>query len=242
MEAADDVCYAIIDIEDAIELGILRIDYISEKISEIITKISERMSKDEEGISKDSDMAQFYSCTITTLENVKITLNDNKDNNILSTRRVMAKYRSPLMNLLTNQIAYAFIENYKKIMGGTLRGDLIENCTNKIPEIILGEFKNIAKNIIFNHPLKNEFEVGCNSTIGVLLNSFLLAADDICSNGRGNISIRNRQILSLMSHHTQISDNDGHYIAYLKALDFVSGMTDNYASYLSKQLHGIFSS
>ncbi len=240
MEAADDICYTMIDIEDAIELGILRIS----DISKLIGYIYDEISVAEKDISKDSDVnkdiKEFYSCTKITLEHVKNTLDEHSVSNELSPRRVMAKYRSPLMNLLTNQISYTFIENYKKIMAGSLEGDLIENSSSKIPMIIINKFKKIAEEIIFNDTMKNEFEVGCNSTIGVLLNSFLLAADDICTNGDNGLTNRNQQILKLMSHHTKISENDGHYIAYLKALDFISGMTDNYASYLSKQLHGIF--
>ncbi len=237
MEAADDVCYAMIDIEDAIELGILRVA----DILVLITEIAEKISSYRKDVSTDSDIEKLYSCTEKTLARIKKTLSENEGSNSLSPRRLMAKFRSPLMNLLTNQITYAFIENYKAIMTGSLVGELINNSSSKIPKIIVSRFKDIAKDKIFSDTIKNEFEVGCNSTIGVLLNSFLKAAADISTNGWENTSRRNKQILNLISLHCKIYENDGHYIAYLKALDFISGMTDNYASYLSNKLNGIFS-
>ncbi|MGR6871066.1 hypothetical protein ACU6U9_01890 [Pseudomonas sp. HK3] len=144
------------------------------------------------------------------------------------------------MNLLTNQIAISFLENYEEIMKGSLEKDLIDSSDNPILKTILREFKQIAKEKIFEDRIKTQYEVGFNTAIGVLLESFFMAADDLVSNGRSKITTRSKQVLSLMSHHTEITDNDDHYNAYLKVLDFISGMTDNYASYLSKQLHGVF--
>ncbi len=230
MEAADDICYAMIDIEDAMELGIIGINDIEGIMKEIFNKVDE--------IEKTKDSCQLLTCSLNSINSTIEILKTKK--NQPSTRRIMAKYRSRIMNLLTNQVASGFLENYKEIMEGSLSDELIIKSSKKIPYIIINRFKEIAKNKIFNDSRIIEFEVGCSSTIGVLLDSFIKAADDKISNG-GNMSIRSKKILKLMSSHTKISDEDDHYIAYLKALDFVSGMTDNYASYLSKQLHGIFS-
>ncbi len=230
MEAADDICYAIIDVEDAMEMNILSVD----DIINLLRKIKKEMKKEIKNKKKEN---KLNSCAKDRLNQAIEVLKNSKG---LSVRRSMAKYRSPLMNLLTNQIAISFLENYEEIMKGSLEKDLIDSSDNPILKTILREFKQIAKEKIFEDRIKTQYEVGFNTAIGVLLESFFMAADDLVSNGRSKITTRSKQVLSLMSHHTEISDNDDHYIAYLKVLDFISGMTDNYASYLSKQLHGVF--
>mgnify|MGYP001942320795 CR=1 FL=1 len=252
MEAADDICYAIIDIEDAIELKIINIRDIKRVIENIITDIKCKGTERNNLIEKNSGECQLTNKTINVLTDISTLLQsviDNLDSNNskckkeqgLSIRRVIAKYRSPLMNLLTNLVANAFIENYQDIMKGTLKNDLIKNSKWSTAEIIVSKFKDLNFDQVLTDPRINELEVGCNSTIGVLLESFFKAADDICSNNEKDISVRSKKVRNLMSHHTKITNDDNHYTAYLKVLDFISGMTDNYASYLSKQLHGIFS-
>ena len=238
MEAADDACYSIIDLEDAIELNIIT----KKELDTILTKLEGEIKKLE---AKSNYIAELHSSpiqrAISEIQNMKLILNQNSDNSHTepSLRRRLAKYRSPLMRLLTNDIIQTFIIHYESIMQGNVNDDLI-SLEESISRVIVSEFKKVAKEKIYTSSRKLELEVGFYSTMNVLLDGFINAANEYCNNGFDKISIRNQKILSIMSHHTKLQPKDTHYTAYLKVLDFISGMTDNYAAYLSKQLNGTF--
>lgn len=229
MEASDDACYSIIDLEDAIELNIINIYQMKDLLASIYEEIEmESLKNKERGI---------YGCVLSTIEEAKNSL-ENKDE--YSTRRHLAKYRSSLMQVLTNLLAHSFLENYDEIMMGKLSGDVIENSNLKVCNIIVNSFKSFAREKIYKTARVSEFGVGCNSTMRVLLDSFFRASDEMCTHRGRGLSVATSKTINLMSTHTKIDEKDDHYTAYLKSLDFISGMTDNYATYLAKQFQGNF--
>jgi dGTPase len=52
------------------------------------------------------------------------------------------------------------------------------------------------------------------------------------------LGYRSQKIISLMGIHAPAEDWPL-YDSYRRALDFISGMTDNYASYLARQIGGV---
>ncbi|NVK02810.1 MAG: deoxyguanosinetriphosphate triphosphohydrolase, partial [Oceanospirillaceae bacterium] len=52
-----------------------------------------------------------------------------------------------------------------------------------------------------------------------------------------NLCYRSEKIMSLMGIHAP-APSDSLYASYMRALDFISGMTDSYASYLARQIGG----
>lgn len=78
-------------------------------------------------------------------------------------------------------------------------------------------------------------EVGAYTTLETLLNAFCSAA---LEQSRGQtLSFKNRRILDLMGNHAPHTDMSL-YQAFLRVVDFVSGMTDSYAVKMSHEMTG----
>lgn len=97
--------------------------------------------------------------------------------------------------------------------------------------------KQFAKERIFAHPRKVELEIGAYDVIGRLLRKLVPAAYQ-WHQDKDNISRETSMLMDLVGTKN-IPDNASLYDVLMSVIDFVSGMTDNYALYLSKQFGGM---
>lgn len=205
MEAADDICYAILDLEDAIELNILTFDAIKPILLQLCGD-----AEFEDGI--------FYSQA--------------------SARRKISALRGKAMENMVNSAVAAFTKHYSSIMAGQYQGELLLDGDSGVKEG-LSAAKALAKNQIFPDTRKTELEVGAYSCLGILLEAFCHAVFEQYQNGSAEgLSYRSEKIMSLMGIHAP-DPSWTLYHAYMRALDFISGMTDNYAAYLARQIGGL---
>lgn len=202
MEAADDICYKILDIEDALELNILRINDV---------------------ISTFKDLAEDDSIT------------DIGDK--YSVRKRITQFRSGAIDNLIKRTVEIFEENYDGIMSGDFEDDLISRIQGRCKHGI-DEAKEITNKDIFSNRRKIELEVGSYASIDIILNAFIQAINDFVKVGdKEKLSFRSKRILDLMQD--DLPDTiDSHYHGYMLVADFVSGMTDNYATFIAKQING----
>ena len=125
---------------------------------------------------------------------------------------------------------------------GTLRGDLISLCALPARELVEGA-KQLAKTRVFEHPRKLELEIGAFQVIGTLLDSLVEAAAAFARDDTSNFRLQ--RIIQLIGPHTfppgleQLNETERRYQCILRAVDFLAGMTDNYATYLAKQFNGL---
>lgn len=98
--------------------------------------------------------------------------------------------------------------------------------------------KRVARERVFPNTRKAELEVGAYTTLGVLLDAFCDAVYELHRKGEGKVGYRSEKILRLMGIHAPDADQSL-YTGYRRVLDFISGMTDNYASYLARQIGGV---
>ena len=99
---------------------------------------------------------------------------------------------------------------------------------------------------MFAHPRKVELEIGAYNTIATLLNVICHATDELLGAGAAS-NFRSSRVLELIGPNTfdpRIRDqktcpNTRRYRALMRVLDFVSGMTDNYATHLARQFSGM---
>ncbi|MFY0677802.1 MAG: deoxyguanosinetriphosphate triphosphohydrolase [Neptuniibacter sp.] len=204
MEAADDICYAILDLEDAIELNILSF----EEIKPILLKLCGDTSFDDEILSTPA-----------------------------SARRKISALRGKAMEYMVGSAVQAYMDNQDAIMSGQYKGELLSDGEPSVREG-LQEAKSLAREKVFPDTRKTELEVGAYSTLGVLLEAF---CDAVFENHRlqgQDLSYRSERIISLMGIHAPDPELPL-YNAYMRALDFISGMTDNYAAYLARQIGGL---
>jgi dGTPase len=203
LEAADDICYAILDLEDAIELHILTFD----DVKQILLLMCGDLDFDD---------------AIFTTE--------------ASARRKISALRGKAMENMVNSVVTTFIAHYDTIMAGKYNGELLLDGDQLVREGILTA-KRVARERVFPDTRKAELEVGAYTTIGILLDAFCDAIYDLHIRGESRAGYRSQKILRLMGIHAPRNEPTLYY-AYRRMLDFISGMTDNYATYLARQIGG----
>jgi dGTPase len=202
MEAADDICYAIIDLEDGMEIGMLTYAAVETQLI---------------AICGDSDLLRREVAAAP------------------SPRRKVSLLRSKAINRCVQEVAAIFVKHYQKLLNGTLQQDLLSLCPTYLREGILSA-KELARKEIFSARRKVEVEVGSFSCLDILLGAFCNAAYQL-KVGSG-LSFRNQRILDLMEYN-EPEKGWPLYESYLRVLDFIGGMTDNYATYLAQQIGGV---
>lgn len=204
MEAADDICYAILDLEDAIELNILSF----EEIKPILLQL----------------------CGDTSYE-------DDIFSTAASSRRKISALRGKAMEFMVGSAVQAYMQNQEAIMCGEYTGELLSDGDLGVRDG-LNKAKSLARDRVFPDTRKTELEVGAYTTLGVLLEAFCDAVYENYSLQGHGLSYRSERIISLMGIHAPRPELPL-YKAYMRALDFISGMTDNYAAYLARQIGGL---
>ena len=211
MEAADDFCYGIIDLEDGLEMGILNWSEIYELLHPVI-----------------ADSPQ-----LAHLERTLAKVNDG---------RKPALLRGKVLDAFINAGTEAFIKNQSAFLRGEVDGDLISLCDPKVRDAVQAA-KDLAKRKIFNHSRRVELEIGAYTVIGTLLTTICGAV--YASLGEPRLmTYKDNRVMALMgdnNFHPSVSKRDKNYryLALMAVIDFISGMTDNYATNLAKQFNGL---
>ena len=92
--------------------------------------------------------------------------------------------------------------------------------------------KQLARERVFPDTRKAELEVGAYTTLGVLLNAFIEAVWEVNTLPPEDLGYRSQKIMNLMGIHAPEPDLSL-YDCYIRALDFIGGMTDHYATRLA---------
>lgn len=205
MEAADDFCYGLIDLEDGLEMGLLHWDDIFEIIRPVIK--STELPELERNLGK------------------------------ISTGRKPGFVRGKVIDAYIEAGVEAFMANEKAFLQGRVDADLISLCRPEI-RIAVEEAKRYAKERIFAHPRKVELEIGAYDVMARLLSKLIPAAYSWHRSGGKPPEKENRMLIDLVGEKNLPVDGSL-YQVFMAVIDFVSGMTDNYAVYLSKQFSGM---
>lgn len=202
MEAADDICYAILDLEDGIEIGMLPY----EVVEPLLLKI----------------------CGGRELLELELGAAPSQ-------RRKMALLRGKAIDRCVREVADAFVRQHDRLLTGVYQGDLLNDCPGFIREGI-AEAKKLAREKIFNARHKVEIEVGAFTCLDILLDAFCNAAYQLKVSPQ--MPFRMQRILDLMEYNAPKKEWPI-YQTYRRVLDFIGGMTDNYATYLAQQVGGM---
>lgn len=202
LEAADDICYGLIDLEDGIEMDLLRYQEVEDLLRPLLE--------------------EQWQVVEPELEHA-----DNQ-------RRRLQILRGLAMEVMVNAVSHAFVRHEAELLAGTLKGDLIDYCSPVIHQVV-NNAKQMARERIFRDPRKLSVEIGSYSTLGTLLEAFLSAVRERILDGEA--TFRNQRVLELMGRSAPAADWTL-YEAYMRAIDFISGMTDNYAAQIARQFSG----
>lgn len=141
VEAADDICYQIMDIEDAHKLNILSFNNVKDLLLGIFN--TETDSK--------------------WLDKINQTLNEVVDEN-----EKVAFLRAMAIGKLTNECSAQFTENYNAIMQGHLEQSLFNLLSSHLQNA-MGTIKEVSREKIYNHRAVVEIELAGYKIIGTLL-------------------------------------------------------------------------
>lgn len=207
MEAADDICYAILDLEDAVEIGILSVQ-------------------------------EFEAVVHPVLEPEKLRAPQGADRrNPDIIRRYCAAMRGMVIGKCVEEFAATFMRHQQSILEGALPGgskDLLDLVSGDISSLLKGA-KDLAGERVYRHRSKVEKEVAAYPCLHLLLDTLVPAAYAFCSGHA--LTTRQRTQLALLERPLQ--DGESHYSAYMKILDYIGGMTDNYAAKLASEISGV---
>ncbi len=203
VEAADDICYSILDVEDAIELGILGF----------------------------ADVRGLF----LMLCNGEVDIDQEYRENQGNFRDFLSSIRGRAIQNLVETIADVFTQQYDAIMKGELNQSLL-SLSKADPVQGIRMAKRLGKERIYPDRRKTELEVGSYTALSTVLEAFIPGVYQYRKTGIE--SYRAERIVRLMGK-SKIDAAPNLSEAYHQVLDFVSGMTDNYATYLARQIGGL---
>ena len=144
MEAADDICYLVLDMEDAHKLGIISTNAIEDCFLAFFDPNKEQSSFEHKNLA--------YS-----------QVNDTNER--------MAFLRAMLINKLVNCVSDIFVDNYDAIMEGTFEKSLISHLP-EFEKQALEQCRATSVSHIYRHPSVVKIELTGFNVIGTLMNDF----------------------------------------------------------------------
>jgi len=147
VEAADDICYQIMDIEDAHKLKILS----TEETKELLFQFYDAKSEQDK------------------LDKIQSTCIEVTDTN-----EQIAYIRAGVIGKLAGECVRVFMDNYSEIMQGTFEGSLIKKIDKTCLQAYR-KCTNVAVNRIYKHRSVIEIELAGYKILGALLEEFVSA-------------------------------------------------------------------
>lgn len=221
VEAADDICYSVVDLDDGVELGILKFDDLMDLFKPLFGEL------EWEGLKKE----------FLTNDSFRVNL---------------ARLRGGVFDKLVSAASEAFTKGYDQIMAGHVDKDIISTFLDRSdPRArIIGEAKALAQEKVFIDSRKVENEIGSFAIFNTLLEAFCESAVSkadflMASTTRDKPSWKADLVLHFLGNHAP-NDHNGplaankwnEYHCLRRVLDFVCGMTDDYAVFVAKQING----
>ena len=206
VEAADDICYSIVDIEDAHRLGILQ----TSEVEAIFTDVMKRLSKKGDDVDK---TLRYFG-------------------DIEDTNEGIAFLRARVINLLTNAATEVFMDHRNDILAGSFNNTLLDYINEQTGA--LKRVQQISVEKIYGHDTVIQVEIAGFNVMSELLQMFIPALLKQAP------SHKEQKVLKLFPYQfTGFEDSESAYIKVMSALDYISGMTDEYATEMYRRLKGI---
>ena len=219
VEAADDICYSIIDLEDAVELRILPFELVVDFFLEAFDGAEQRKIKSE-----------------------FMPGNNHRVN--------LARLRSYIFDKAISTTIATYVGAYPEIMAGRYDGNILDllDATDPTFKMVYGA-KALGRKQVYNDTKKIEMEIGCYAIFDILLTELCSAAlnqavvlGDKAS--EATLTWKSGHVLQLLGDHAPTGQNapPGGWSSYQclrRVIDYVMGMTDNYATYIARQLRGM---
>jgi dGTPase len=217
VEAADDICYAILDLEDAVELKILSYREVKEILCRIFTQ---------------KEMHEIESDLVSGEDAFRINL---------------ARIRGYVFRKTIVGAVDGFMNAYDDIMSGRYCGKDVFDAIDGKDELksLISTAKSIAEKEVFNDKKKIEIEIGSYAVFDTLLSEFCAAVVDYFQHQNNPQTVgfkwKSEKIMRMMGNYSPENTaaiSQGEYEYLRRAIDYIAGMTDNYAVSVANQLRG----
>lgn len=226
LEAADDIAYCVADIEDGVQKKFIKL----QDLKNMLKKIGRKSSEVQE-----------------LLEKIKEYEEKNKEieNSSLFEKIVVQKIKIYIQGKMIQEVIKSFIKNEEFILNGDFNKELLDEGSYK--EIKDG-LKNLAKNKIFQSKERVFTDILAAKVLRKLLNIFIEGMIDCLNNGEeASLTSRNIRVLIsenyIINYESELKEcknkGDEIYTTLKLCVDFISGMTDQFAVDLYKRLQGI---
>jgi len=206
VEAADDICYNIIDLEDSHRLGIIDHDKCAELLLALIGSLDSQ-----------------------SMDKVRFRLNTVGDKN-----EKIAYLRAKAIGQLIRKTVRAYEAQFDLILDGNLEEPLLDWVMkeNKSAGKVLNEIEAFSIENIYNHHAVVEIENAGYNVMYELLSHFIPPVLKGDRNGAEQKAVK-------LIPNQFLYEGESDYKKVLGVLDYVSGMTDNFATELYRRIKGI---
>jgi dGTPase len=207
-EAADDICYRTIDMEDATEMGIVPENFMLDKFAPVLGWEHRKAAYKKHA-----------------------RLHYRQRNSIIRTK---------LIGLATEEIVDLFTVNHEAIMTGSLAptASLMELSRDGICRTMHAAYKELSDDLFYSRR-KAILEIGAGNAISVLLDQIMAESARICTGERSTHTEKIIRLLGSDNVAAIAEGHDCHYRIIIAVLDYISGMTDNYATDLCRKFLGL---
>lgn len=226
LEAADDIAYCVADIEDGVQKKFITL----EDLKSMLKNIGEKSVEAQELLEKIKEYEEK---------------NREIENNSLFEKIVVQKIKIYIQGKMIQEAIKSFIKNEKLILNGDFDKELLDDGAYK--EIKDG-LKSLAKSKIFQSKERVFTDILAAKVLRKLLSIFIEAMIDCLNNGEGaSLISRNIRVLIsenyIINYQSELKEcnniGDRIYTTLKLCVDFISGMTDQFAVDLYKKLQGI---
>lgn len=225
LEAADYIAYRTSDLEDAVVKKVISLSQILESFGQYRKKHC-RGTEDAAGECMDRLEAVYREETGKNGRKPELT--------------AIQRWNQWVQAMMIRDAGDAFVENYHSIMEGTYEGDLLEHRTSGHLVRAIGE---LSERLIYTSSLKTRTELFGRRVIDSLLGQFMPAAI-LYDTGTPMTLIEARTIDTVSEFYKSMyaresegkDEQEKLYLRILMITDYISGMTDNYAKKLYREL------
>jgi len=236
MEAADDICYRMIDFEDGLRIG--QIDYRR--------KYKLKFDYDYKGKKKNKSLSISPRKLL-----IEICKNDPsfKVSDLKSFKgdykNELIFLRSNFINVISHLSFAVFTKNYNDIMKGTFDKSLVELIPIEKLQQSLEAMKKLIKLNTYNSEIVLQTEAAGFKVIGGLLEIFIDSANICFTCEPLQMSPRQKKYLSLLPHEFRPRPEEDKrdfasmYLRLMRMNNYVAGMTDSFALDLYRKINGI---
>lgn len=203
VEAADDICYRIIDMEDAHRIGILTREDTEHYFLSLLSDLEDNVYRTKEVLTKIS--------------------NNNE---------AISYLRAKCINGLVMSAAKVFALHSDDILVGKFNSSLLDEVEKTCP--FLNKINEISIQKIYNHPSVIEVELAGYNVMSEILSVFV---DAVLNKKR--TPLQKKCLHLIPEQYNYANEEVSAYEKTMSVLDFVSGMTDGYATEMYRKMKGI---